>query len=302
MNYFKLLFLYFIPFFIFNDLILAEDNYFNIKGIKFRIGKSHNQIQIANNIEDDEGRPSLELWSKYYTQVGQHGTDVNDDFKVWLGEKNTSWLFPLQLEFVEDVDEWVFSQYYFDFFQSNNLISTEKINAHENDYRNSYLLNYFLTEDEINLFCPSLKSVATKKIECILYSENDVAIVLLGKIWGIFLPLKNFRFFAFSVGLGLSHTDAKSRLYICKTNNVNYIKNGCDSLNLIDNAKFDNPLGLSIGLKFNLIKKINENGSWEFFTFTLLNNTKQIKYSNRSELKYTTEIVNTEIYSYIIYF
>ena len=76
MNYFKLLCLYFISFFVFNDLILAEDNYFNIKGIKFRIGKSHNSISIRSETKDDEDDIRLSMWSKYYTQEGKQGTET----------------------------------------------------------------------------------------------------------------------------------------------------------------------------------------------------------------------------------
>ena len=50
------------------------------------------------------------MWSKYYTQEGREGTGLfsENDFKIWLGEKNTSLLFPFQLEFEEDVDQWFF--------------------------------------------------------------------------------------------------------------------------------------------------------------------------------------------------
>ena len=81
-----------------------------IKGIKFRIGKSHNSISIRKDKKEDENDIRLYMWSKYYTHEGKQGTETfsENDFKIWLGEKNTSLLFPFQLEFEEDVDLWFF--------------------------------------------------------------------------------------------------------------------------------------------------------------------------------------------------
>ncbi|MDP7195231.1 MAG: hypothetical protein QF864_03440 [SAR202 cluster bacterium] len=297
--------LFFIIIFIFSDYLFAEENYFSIKGIKFRIGRNHNQIQIAK--ENDEGYYDLELWSRYYTEECKNGCGAtmfsDNELKMWFGEnKNTSWTFPIQLEFPENVDEWTFSQYYFDFFKTKGLIATEKINAHENKHRNLFLLNDFLTAKEVNDLCPSLKTRQVKKIECILYSENDAEIFFLGKFWGIFIPSNSFRFLTLSGGLGLSYVDAKSKLYICKTADTNYIKNGCDSLNLIEIGEIKNSLGISFGLNFILIKNINSDRSWEFLKFTLLNNTQNIEYENRSKLRYASEIVKGEIFSYTKYF
>jgi len=306
MYYFKIFYLFFIAIFISNDLIIAEDNYFKIKGIKFRIGRTHNQILLQKSDgRDQDGKVKrFTMGSNNYTQEGKEGSA---SVRVWLGEnKHTSWTFPFQLEFPENVDEWVFSQYYFDFLIEEKVISTEQISAHQSDYRNLFLLNDFLTEDEINRFCPSLKTGVTKKLECLLYSENFITIIALGKFWGIFLPSNNFRYFSIAGGVGLNYLDVKSKLYICKTTDVNYITNGCDSLNLIDSGEIKNSITISLGLNFLLIKKIKDNGSWEFFKISVFGTAapfgSYMKYSNRPELAYSPEIINTEIFSYIFYF
>ena len=67
---------------------------------------------------------SSEKYIKYLKNNNASVFIIDNDFKIWFGEnKNTSWSFPIQLEFPEKIDEWTFSQYYFDFFQTKGFNS-----------------------------------------------------------------------------------------------------------------------------------------------------------------------------------
>ncbi len=290
---------------IFCDSLFAEENYFKIKGIKYRMGRDHNGVAIEKT--NNSGFFDIYLFDKYYTEECKEGCNQSfgtaNQLKMWFGEnKNTSWSFPFQLEFEEDVDGWFFSQYYFDFFQSKGLIATEKIDAHESKYRNEYLRNFILTPKEVADLCPSLRENQLKKLECLIYSKNDAESFYLGKAGGIFMPLYNFRFFTSSIGLGLGYTNAKTKLYICKTTDTNYIKNGCDSLTLIGSGEIKDAWALSYFMSFLFLKYINTDGSWEFLKFKIQSSNHPMYFDNGQTLSHNTEIITGELFSYISYF
>ena len=136
--------------------------------------------------------------------------------------------FPILIQFDENlINNWAFTNWFLDYNQSSvydlppkligtsykELIQLNTINDQTNDFSiksNQTLISEFSSKYSY------YQSLIDSKSQPSLSADFDVQTVVVGKTWGVFIPLKNHhRIFTIGLGVGISYTLGEFRVNIC---------------------------------------------------------------------------------------
>jgi len=267
-----------------------EKSWYEIDGIKFRIG--FGQQEITFMLPDPEGiiRPDPEL----------------------EGQTPENYLFPVAIVFPETLmSSFSFRGAFFEY--KEKTIANETAPGGEKNatyWRQSATGRERLYNEFFNA---SDKAFADANSNWALSADTEFMFVYLGYYWGLFLPIgQHHRFFKIAQGVALMYSDISVRLYLCSEYRISESEGkkygDCVGKKEIDSATVTGP-SVEPVFYFNLWERYSENSIWKFIQVNLNATGSRanpqypfatLKYKNRNNTTFAEQpsTVHVEYISY----
>ena len=256
-----------------------EKSWYEIDGIKFRIGFGQQEINFMAQGTEGIIRPDPEL----------------------EGQTPENYLFPVAIVFPETLmSSFSFRGAFFEY--KEKTIASET--APEGEKNATYWRQSATGRSRLynEFFNASEKSFVDANSNWALSADTEFMFVYIGYYWGIFLPIgKHHRFFKTAFGLSLVYSEILVRFYLCEEYRISGSEGDCIGKKEIDSAT---ATGTDVDpvFFFNLWERYSENSIWQFAraSFNISGRPSNLKYKNHKNTTFAEQphTEHIEFFSY----
>ena len=274
-----------------NGQLLEDKSWYEIDGIKIRIGRLRNNTGISLSSQENSH------------QLPPAIIDQTDQFS----HQNAIPISPIAIVLPETLmTSWSFRGAVFEFQTETEVKDLSpspddnSINSETTHWRQKSSMRTLLYNDFFNA---SDKSFADSNPKWALSADVNSSRYFFGYIWGVFIPVgKNHRFFKIGFGPAVYYTDMSVKLNLCSQYKITVSeKRGsrqhggeCVGKTEIDSASIGK-WGTTINFHATLWERFTKDSIWKILSWTNAQVTNDIKLKNHNDLKYTISS-GTEIY------
>jgi len=264
-----------------NGQLLEDKSWYEIDGIKIRIGRLRNNTGISLSSQENSH------------QLPPAIIDQTDQFS----HQNAIPISPIAIVLPETLmTSWSFRGAVFEFQTETEVKDLSpspddnSINSETTHWRQKSSMRTLLYNDFFNA---SDKSFADSNPKWALSADVNSSRYFFGYIWGVFIPVgKNHRFFKIGFGPAVYYTDMSLKLNLCSQYKITVSEKGrtnhdgeCVGKTEIDSASISK-WGTTINYQATLWERFTKDSIWKILSWTNAQVTNDIKLKNHNDLKY----------------